>query len=142
MPSKEAVTLQIGSVAFLPGQYTSPQLHPCHRLFTKTGIKTVRHPSYSPDFTPCDFCLFPKLRSCRYETNEEMKEAVTKFIDTLTPWGFPEVVGTVQQVDCSRGRLLRKYLRFMCVLSTKVPKRKMSGNLSYAPCIYILCVSV
>ena len=32
-PSEEASTLQIGSVAFPPGQYTSPQLHPCHRLF-------------------------------------------------------------------------------------------------------------
>ena len=31
-PSEEASTLQIGSVAFSPGQYTSPQLHPCHRL--------------------------------------------------------------------------------------------------------------
>ena len=31
-----------------------------------------------------DFCLFPKLRGCRYETSEEMKEAVTKVIDTLT----------------------------------------------------------
>ena len=33
IPSEEASTLQIGSVAFPPGQYTSPQLHPCHRLF-------------------------------------------------------------------------------------------------------------
>ena len=48
------------------------------------GIKTVPHPSYSPDLAPCDFCLFPKLRGCRYETNEELKEAVTKVIDTLT----------------------------------------------------------
>ena len=32
IPSEEASTLQIGSVAFPPGQYTSPQLHPCHRL--------------------------------------------------------------------------------------------------------------
>ena len=33
IPSEEANTLQIGSVAFPPGQCTSPQLHPCHRLF-------------------------------------------------------------------------------------------------------------
>ena len=46
------------------------------------GIKTVPQPSYSPDLAPCDFCLFPKLRGCRYETIEEMKEAVTKVIDT------------------------------------------------------------
>ena len=35
--SEEASTLQIGSVAFPPGQYTSLQLHPCHRLFDQDG---------------------------------------------------------------------------------------------------------
>ena len=52
------------------------------------GIKTVPHSPYSPDLAPCDFCLFPKLRGCRYETIEEMKEAVTKLIDTLTQENF------------------------------------------------------
>ena len=52
------------------------------------GIKTVPHPPYSPDLAPCDFCLFPKLRGCRYETIEEMKEALTKVIDTLTQGDF------------------------------------------------------
>ena len=33
IPREEAITLQIGSVAFPPGQCTSPQLHPCHRVF-------------------------------------------------------------------------------------------------------------
>ena len=55
---------------------------------TKMGIKTVPHPPYSPDLAPCDFCLFPKLTGCRYETTEEMKEAVTKAIDTLTQENF------------------------------------------------------
>ena len=52
------------------------------------GIKTVPHPTYSLDLAPCDFWLFPKLRGCRYETIEEMKEAVTKVIDTLTQEDF------------------------------------------------------
>ena len=34
---EEASTLQIGSVAFPPGQCASPQLHPCHRLFEQDG---------------------------------------------------------------------------------------------------------
>ena len=55
---------------------------------TKMGIKTVPHPSYSLDLAPCDFCLFPKRRGCRYETIEEMKEAVTKVIDTFTQEEF------------------------------------------------------
>ena len=52
------------------------------------GMKTVPHPSYRPDLAPCDFCLFPKLRGCRYETIEEMKEAVTKVIGMLTQEDF------------------------------------------------------
>ena len=48
------------------------------------GIKTVPQPPYGPDLAPCDFCFFPKLRGCHYETIEEMKEAVTKVIDMLT----------------------------------------------------------
>ena len=56
------------------------------------AIKTVPHHPYSPDLSPCDFWLFPeleeKLRGCRYETIEEMKEAVTKVIDRLTQEDF------------------------------------------------------
>ena len=66
---------------------------------TKMGINTVPQPPYSPDLAPCDFCLFPKLRGCRYETIEEIKEAVTKVIDTLTQEDF---VGAFQ-------KLLKRY---------------------------------
>ena len=52
-------------------------------------IKTVPHPPDHPQLAPCDFWLFPKLRGCRYETIEGMKEAVTKVIDTLTQEHFP-----------------------------------------------------
>ena len=99
IPREEANNLQIGSVAFPAGQCTSPQLHPSHRLFDQDGHQD------SSSLAPCDFWLFPKIRGCRYETIGEMKEAVTKVIDTLT-----QAVGTVQQVHCSRGRLLRRGL--------------------------------
>ena len=84
IPSEEASTLQIGSVAFPPGQYTSPNAILITDYLTKMGIKTVPQPPYSPDLVLSDFWLFPKLRGCCYETIEEMKEAVTKVIDTLT----------------------------------------------------------
>ena len=51
-------------------------------------IRTVPQPPYSPDLALSDFWLFPKLRGCRYETIEEMKEAVTKVIGTLTQEDF------------------------------------------------------
>ena len=52
------------------------------------SIKTVPHPPYSPDIAPCDFWVFPKLRGCRYETIEQMKEALAKVIDTPTQEDF------------------------------------------------------
>ena len=52
------------------------------------GIKTVPQTPYSADVAPRDFWLFPKLTGCRYETIEEMKEAVTKVINTLTQEDF------------------------------------------------------
>ncbi len=51
---------------------TSPQLHPCHRLFDR-----------------------------RYETIEEMKEAVSKVIDTLTQEDFQ---GAFQKREIQRER--------------------------------------
>ena len=83
IPREEASTLQSESVAFPAGQYTSPQLHPHHRLFDQDEHQDICHPPYIPDLAPCDIWLFPKFRGCRYETIEEMKEAVTKVIDTL-----------------------------------------------------------
>ena len=92
------------------------------------GIKTVRHPPYSPDLASCNFWLFPKLTGDRYEIIEEMKEAVTKVIDTLTQDDF----------DGAFQKLLEQYNKwiaagddyfegdysFMCVLSIKVHIRK------------------
>ena len=83
---------------------------------TKMGMKTVPHAPYCIDLLPCEFCLFPKLSGCHYQTSEEMKEVVTKVIDTLTQEDFhgaiSEVVGTVQQVHCSRRSILRRGLEF------------------------------
>ena len=91
---------------------------------TKMGIKTVPQPFFCTDLAPCDFCLFPNLRDCRYETIEEMKEAVTKVIDLLTQEDFH--VGTVQQVHCSRGRLLRRGLEFhVCTINKSAHTKKV-----------------
>ena len=79
------------------------------------GIKTVPHRPNSPDVAPCDFCLFLKLRGCRYERIEEMKEVVTKIIDTLTQEYFH---GASQ-------KLLERYIA-------------VSGNLLFSQTLYFL----
>ena len=45
IPSEDASTLEIGSVAFPPGQCTSPQLYPCHKLFDQDGHQDSFSPS-------------------------------------------------------------------------------------------------
>ena len=104
---------------------------------TKMGIKTVPQPPHSPDLAPCDFCLFPKLTGCRYETIEEMKEAVTKGIDALTQEDFHGVLPKLlERYKCiaAGGDYFEGDKSFMCVLSIKVPIRKKSGNLFNDPC--------
>ena len=75
---------------------------------TKMGINIVPHTPYSPDVAPCDFWLFPKLkeklRGCRYETIEEIEEAVTKVIETLL---------TQQDFDGAFQKLLEWYNKWI-----------------------------
>ena len=103
------------------------------------GIKTVPQPPYNPDLVPCDLWLFPKLSGCRYETIEEMKEAVTKVIahTRRLPWSLPEVVGTVE-VHCSRRRLLQRGLEFhVCTINKSAHTKKVWKLIQWSLCVYI-----
>ena len=101
------------------------------------GINTVPQLPYSPDLAPCDFWLFPKLRGCRYETIEKMKEAVTKVIDMLTQEDFhgalQKLLERYNKCIAARGDHFEGDKSFMRVLSIKVPIRKKSGNLFNDP---------
>jgi len=60
---------------------------PCHTAITvieflaKKGIPVVPQPQYSPDLSPCDFVLFPKLKfnlkGRHFGTVENIEKAVT-----------------------------------------------------------------
>ena len=76
---------------------------------------------------------------CCYETTEEMKEALTKVIDTLTQedfhGAFQKLLEWYSKCIAARGHYFKGDLSFMCVLSIKVPIRKKSGNLFNDTCI-------
>ena len=101
------------------------------------GIKTVPQPPYSPDLAPCDFWLFLKLRGCRSESIEEMKEAVTKVIDTLKQedfnGAFQNLLEQYNKCIAGGGDYFKRDESFMCVLSIKVPIQRKSGNLFNDP---------
>ena len=100
------------------------------------GINTVPQPPYSPDLAPRDFCLFPKFWGCRYETIEEMKEAVT-----LTQKDFhgalPKLLERYNKSIAAGGDYFEGDKSFKYLLSIKVPIWKKSGNLLNDPRIYI-----
>ncbi|EZA47562.1 hypothetical protein X777_15674 [Ooceraea biroi] len=69
-----------------------------HRLLTSQemldqflngkSITVLPHPPYSPDLAPCDFFLFPKLKSHlkgkHFRTIENIQKAVTDALNSLT----------------------------------------------------------
>ena len=113
IPREEAGTLQFGSVAFTAGQCTSPQLHPCHRLFVQDRHQDSSLASLQP--RPCSLWLLLIPYAHRLSLWENWGEergcdegpwhAHTRGL----LWGLPEVVVTVQ-VHCSWRRLLRRGL--------------------------------
>ena len=137
----------------MPALFKSRQRHfhqdnaPVHNsllvtdYLTKRGIKTVPHSPYSPDLDPGWRWLFSKLRGCRYETIEEMKEAVTKVIDMLTQENlhgdFQKLLKRYNRCTEAREDYFEGDYSFLCVLSIKVDRRKNSGNLINDPRIYI-----
>ena len=113
------------NVAFRPGQYTSPQLHPCHKLFDQDW----HHDSSSPSLLsrPCSLWLLviPLAQRLSLSDNwgyerdcdEDHWHAHTRGL----PWGLPEVVGTVQQVHFNQRRLFRRGLEFhVCTINKRV----------------------
>ena len=95
---------------------------------TKMGIKTILQPPYSPELALSDFWLFLKLRGCRYETIEGMKDAMTKIIDTLSQEdfhrAFQKLLERYSKCIPVGGDYFEWDSSFMCVLSLKVPIRK------------------
>ena len=109
IPSEEASTLQIGSVAF-------PPVH--NSIFvtdnlTKMGIKTVPHRPYSP-LLPVNFGYSLSSEAVIMRHLRRWKRLWRRSLNAHTRgllWGLPEVVGAVH-VHCSRRRLLRRKLEF------------------------------
>jgi len=58
-------------------------------------MKTVQHPPYIPDLTPCDFFLFPRIkddvREFRFQSTKEINKASKNFIKRLLKKNIKEV---------------------------------------------------
>ena len=101
--------VQIGSVAFPPGKCTSPQLHPCHRLFDQDGHQDSSLPSLVQVLLPVTFGY--SLSSRKNLEAIVMRQLRWKRLwwrsltcsHKRTSMGLPEVVGMVQQCIAAGG---------------------------------------
>ena len=97
---------------------------------TKMDIKTVPQSLYSQDLAPCDFCFFPLAQRLSLWDNwgdERGCEEGHWHAQTWgLRWGLLEVVRTVDQVHCSRRRLLRRGLEFyVCTIKKSAHTKKV-----------------
>ena len=119
IPWEEASTLQIGSVAFPPGQCTSPHLHPRHRLFDRDGqfltlpiVQTLLPVTFGY-FLSSEAVIMRQLRRWKRLWRRSLTCSHKR-----TSMGLSEVVGMVQLVHCSRRRLLQRELEFhVCTIN-------------------------
>ncbi|VVC28972.1 Hypothetical protein CINCED_3A006254 [Cinara cedri] len=62
------------------------------RYLASKGTLVLEHVSYSPDLVPCDFYLFPKIKSAlkgtRFESLKEVKRKSAELLNGLTKTDF------------------------------------------------------
>ena len=97
-----------------------------HESSIGMGINTVPYPPNSPDLAPWDFWLFPKLRGCRYETIEEMKEAVTCSHKRSSIGASQKLWERYNKYICSWRRSIRTGLEFhVCNINKSAHTKKV-----------------
>ena len=72
---------------------------PTLALLGESGIDMLAHPPYSPDLAPCDFYLFPRLKSMfrgfRHESVEDMEGAVKQALREIPAQDFADAIDTM-----------------------------------------------
>ena len=138
IPREEASTLQIGSVAFPPGQCTSPQLHPCHRLWASRQLLTL------PIVQTLLPVTFGYSLSSEAVVIRQLRRWKRLWRRSLTRSHKRTSIGPSR--SCWNGtralqleEITSKGTRVSCMYyQQKCPYEKRSGNLSYAPRISTL----
>ncbi|KAL4132596.1 hypothetical protein QTP88_009720 [Uroleucon formosanum] len=82
------------------------------RFLTEKNISILQHPPYSPDLAPCNFFLFPKIKSLlkgiHFQTVDDVKMKTAELLKGLTKsdwqYCFQEWQRRMQQCVVTEGR--------------------------------------
>ena len=114
---KRPTLFKSGQWHFQPGQCTSPQLHPCQQTtWPRWASRQFLTVSIVQTLLPVTFGYSLSSEAVVMRQLRRWKRLWWRSLTMLTQEDFHaglwEVVGTVQQVHCSRRRLLRRGLEF------------------------------
>ena len=129
IPSEEASTLQIGSVAFpsVHNQSTTPSFS--HTIWPRWASRQVLSLPIVQTFLPVTFGYSLSLEAVVMWQLRRWKRLYRSHWHNDTrrlPWGPPKVVAKVQQVHCSRRRLLCRGLEFhVCTINKSAHTKKV-----------------
>jgi hypothetical protein len=78
----------------------------------KNKKTVIPHPPYSPDLAPCDFSLFPQLKTYHFDTTEVIKAESQVVLNILTEHNFQDTFKSWQKcfkwcVICVEGATLK-----------------------------------
>ena len=127
-----ASTLQIGSVAFPPGQYTSPQLHPCQTIWPRW---VSRHFLTLPIVQTLVPVTFGYSLSSEAVVMRQLRRWKRLWRRSLTR--SHKRTSMEPSKSYSRRRLLRRRLEFHVCTINKSAHTKKSGNLFNDPRIIV-----
>jgi len=71
------------------------------QFLTQKQVATLNHPQYSPDLSPPDYFLFPKvklqLNGARFNTTEEIQKAVTDRLNKILAEDFSNAMKKLER---------------------------------------------
>lgn len=92
------------------------------QFLTDNHITTLEHPPYSPDLAPCDFNLFPKVKSVlkgtRFESVDAVKKKMADMLKQLTEIDLLHAVDQwqtrLQRCISANGEYIERDKHYIC----------------------------
>jgi histone-lysine N-methyltransferase SETMAR len=95
----------VGAWALHHDNASAQKAHSIQVFLASHGIPVIQQPPYSPDMAPCDFWLFPQLKTAlkgnRFDDIDKIKKNATSTLNTIPKDSFkmiPAVTGLLEEV--------------------------------------------
>ena len=97
-------------------------------FLTSEKVKVLNHPPYSPDPSPCDFFLFPRLKKMlsgnKYTSRSSLGSAIYQCLQQITKEAyssaFRDWVKRLQNCVSVKGGILWRFVITICLIKRRI----------------------